>query len=251
MKKMQKWLQFTNTFSFSKQDKRGLLVLLSLIFTTLIFRIYYPFWLVAQNNPKDSDISFADSFKIQDSLAGEKTLTAAAWKYEKTSTSSSSQNNEKMPSPSPRKYTPPAYVDKKISIRINEADTMDLQELRGIGAAYARRIYAYRERLGGFVKKEQLMEVWGIDSTLYLKIAPYIQMQPLKIKKHNINQVDVQSLKKHPYLDYYQAKEIVKYREKYGAFSSVEDIKAVHLMDRETYVRVKDYLCVSSEASGD
>ncbi|MBR4803620.1 MAG: helix-hairpin-helix domain-containing protein, partial [Bacteroidales bacterium] len=46
-------------------------------------------------------------------------------------------------------------------IELNTADTSDLKELRGIGSGYAKRIVKYRERLGGFCKPEQLLEVYG------------------------------------------------------------------------------------------
>ncbi|MDE6631213.1 MAG: helix-hairpin-helix domain-containing protein, partial [Bacteroidales bacterium] len=48
------------------------------------------------------------------------------------------------------RYTPPAYMQKrKFSVDLNVADTFDLQEIRGIGSVYAKRIVAHREKLGG------------------------------------------------------------------------------------------------------
>ena len=56
---------------------------------------------------------------------------------------------------------------EKLSININEADSLDLLKLTGIGPAYAKRIKEYRERLGGFYRKEQLLEVYGMDEDRY------------------------------------------------------------------------------------
>ena len=46
-----------------------------------------------------------------------------------------------------------------VMVELNSADTLELDKIRGIGPAFARRIVKYRERIGGFYKKEQLMEV--------------------------------------------------------------------------------------------
>jgi competence ComEA-like helix-hairpin-helix protein len=51
-------------------------------------------------------------------------------------------------------------------------------------------------------------------------------------------------MKKHPYLDYYLAKEIVRYREKYGTFATIDDLQKVNLMDGDTFRRIKPYLTV-------
>lgn len=52
------------------------------------------------------------------------------------------------------------YVKEKyVVVEINGADTLQLDGINGIGAAFARRIVKYRDKLGGFYKKEQLQEV--------------------------------------------------------------------------------------------
>jgi competence protein ComEA len=48
-------------------------------------------------------------------------------------------------------------------VELNAADSAKLTTIDGIGGAFAKRIIYYRERLGGFIAKEQLKEVFGID----------------------------------------------------------------------------------------
>ena len=133
-------------------------------------------------------------------------------------------------------------VTKKIEL--NTADTSDLKELRGIGSGYAKRIVKYRQQLGGFCKAEQLLEVHGFTQELYEKVAPNIIIDGDEVRKINLNTATVDQLKRHPYLDYYQAKAIVNYREKYGKFASVNDLLKANLIYQETFDKIKPYLVV-------
>lgn len=129
-------------------------------------------------------------------------------------------------------------------IELNTADTTDLKELRGIGSGYAKRIVKYRERLGGFCKPEQLLEVYGFTPELYEKVAPNITIDGDEVRKINLNTATIDQLKRHPYLDYYQAKAIVNYRDKYGKFSTVNDLLKANLIYPETFEKIKPYLVV-------
>ncbi|ETZ19853.1 helix-hairpin-helix domain-containing protein [Pedobacter sp. V48] len=63
----------------------------------------------------------------------------------------------------------PVSREHKI-IELKGADSAALIEVEVIGWAFARRIIKYRERIGGFYKKEQLLEVFGLDSVKYDEI---------------------------------------------------------------------------------
>lgn len=130
-------------------------------------------------------------------------------------------------------------------VEINTADTNDLQEIKGIGPSFARRIAKYRDLLGGFIKKEQLMEVFGMDSTRYNQIQASFTINASNVQKININKASIQDLKKHPYFDYYLAKSIVTYRTKNGDYKSVSDIKKANLIYDDFYDRVSPYLTVN------
>jgi len=131
------------------------------------------------------------------------------------------------------------------TIDANTADTNDLQEIKGIGPAFARRIAKYRDLLGGFIKKEQLLEVFGMDSSRYNQIQSSFTINPNSISKININKASIQELKKHPYFDYYTAKSIVMYRIKNGDFKSVSEIKKANLIYDDFYEKISPYLTVN------
>jgi len=134
--------------------------------------------------------------------------------------------------------------DDNIIIDINIADTTEFMKLRGIGASFARRIIKYRDRLGGFVKKEQIMEVWGFDSSKYNAIAKNLIVKPFITQKININDAGVDDFKKHPYISFYVAQALVSYREKHGKYSKVEDIKKSVLVNEALYAKIAPYLTV-------
>ena len=138
---------------------------------------------------------------------------------------------------------------KPLMVELNSADSLDLVQLYNIGPTFARRILKYRSRLGGFVDKRQLWEVWGMDSARYNDIAPHISVDTALVAKLDINSASIDQLKRHPYLDYYQAKAIVQYRETLGTYRSISDLKMVSLIDKSTYSKIASYLICSSQPS--
>ncbi|MBY0244541.1 MAG: helix-hairpin-helix domain-containing protein [Sphingobacteriaceae bacterium] len=127
-------------------------------------------------------------------------------------------------------------------IEINTADTTQMDEIKGVGVAFARRIVKYRERLGGFYKKEQLMEVYGLDSLKYAEIKDQITVDVYKIKKININKVTFEELKNFPYLRYKQINAILAYRKNHGDFKSIEDLLQVKILSAQDFNNLSPYL---------
>ena len=68
------------------------------------------------------------------------------------------------------------------------ANSSDLLFIKGIGPKRASRIIKYRNRLGGFKNINQLNEVYGIDSTVYINlISNTILKEDSAINKINLN----------------------------------------------------------------
>lgn len=74
--------------------------------------------------------------------------------------------------------TPPAPTRKPLVVNLNDADTTTLMLIHGIGPTFASRIVRYRDRLGGFTHKEQLLEVYGFTPELLNHIAPSCRLTP-------------------------------------------------------------------------
>jgi competence protein ComEA len=128
-------------------------------------------------------------------------------------------------------------------IEVNSSTKEQLLSLPGIGEYISDRIINYRERLGGFARKEQLMEIKKIDIELYNKIASHITVDPSLLSKIKLNSASAEEIKGHPYLNWNIANSIVKMRgQRGGGFNSVDEIKESVLIDHELFEKLKPYL---------
>ncbi|MEI6749057.1 MAG: helix-hairpin-helix domain-containing protein [Bacteroidota bacterium] len=130
----------------------------------------------------------------------------------------------------------------RIMVELNTADSLTLLTLYGIGPSFAKRIIKYRNLLGGFYSKDQLLEIYGFDQERLDKIYAYCDVDPVGIKKININTIKTDELKKHPYLDYYTAKAIVDQRIILRKYTSLQQIKELPLIHEDLFNKLKNYL---------
>jgi competence ComEA-like helix-hairpin-helix protein len=129
-------------------------------------------------------------------------------------------------------------------LELNSADSLQLTNIKGIGAFYAKTIIKYRNALGGFHSKEQLMEVWKFNQEKYDALEKYITVDTSKIKRININTCSANELK-HPYINWKIANGIINYRSKHGNFHTLEEIKETDLLNNETFLKIVPYLKIT------
>ncbi len=135
--------------------------------------------------------------------------------------------------------------EKRQKFNLNEADTIQLEKVYGIGPALAKRIVKYRDKLGGFVSQDQLKEVFGLDTVVVRKIAEasYLSDTPT-VKKINLNTADEKMLAAHPYFGRKIASAIVTYRFQHGNFKSVDDLSRIPLIDKNNLGKLFPYVTV-------
>ena len=86
-----------------------------------------------------------------------------------------------------------------------------------------------------------------MDSVRYNDIAPHLYTDPADIQKIDLNSATLDELKRHPYLDYYQARAIVQLRDAAGPFRTISDILKIPIIDNETYSHLSPYLTCNSQ----
>ncbi|MCG2615801.1 helix-hairpin-helix domain-containing protein [Terrimonas sp. NA20] len=127
-------------------------------------------------------------------------------------------------------------------VDINKGDSLAFESLPGIGPVLASRIIRFREKLGGFFSIVQVRETFGISDSLFSVIKPYLQISELDLlQKIDINSIDLNGLRKHPYIKYDVATAIINYRTQHGMFTSAEKLKHVLAIDEVLYEKLIPY----------
>ena len=140
-----------------------------------------------------------------------------------------------------KKSNYPKY--KKEIVDINTADTTALKTLYGIGPYLSKAIVERREELGGFHSIDQLNDIFLFKPEIIENNKDYIICSE-KIAKININEADLERLRKHIYINYKLAKLIVNYRSQHGPYTKVEDIKNIVIVNDSIYNKINPYLRV-------
>ena len=121
---------------------------------------------------------------------------------------------------------------------LNTADTTALMTIPGIGPYYARRIMQYGERLGGYVSVDQIDEVGDIPEAA----KNYLTIESPAPKRLNVNQLSLNELRRHPYINFYQAKAITDYRRLHGPLKSLQDLRLSKDFPPEVIERLLPYV---------
>ncbi|MBA3899125.1 MAG: helix-hairpin-helix domain-containing protein [Bacteroidetes bacterium] len=129
-------------------------------------------------------------------------------------------------------------------IEINAADLYELTKIKGIGESFASSIIKYRNLLGGFLYKEQLLEIYNLSPEKLAEIESQVDINPLLIKKININKCTIEELVSHPYLKWSTANSIVKIREQHGFYNHTREIQQSDLVNEELYRKLAPYLTI-------
>ena len=127
-------------------------------------------------------------------------------------------------------------------IELNSADSVDLVQLNGIGPVYASRIIKYRNLLGGFYGKYQLLEVYGFPDETFRALKDKIETDSMLVQKIRINFSGYAELLQHPYFRKEHVEAILNYRQKNGPFTAPEQLLAEGLVDTVSFVRVSPYI---------
>ncbi|MCX2743424.1 helix-hairpin-helix domain-containing protein [Mangrovivirga sp. M17] len=129
------------------------------------------------------------------------------------------------------------------SFDINEADTIDLKQIYGIGSVLSQRIIKYRNSLGGFISANQLYEVWGLEKSVADELLKHASIvNGFEPRKLSITNTSIDSLASHPYLSFKQAKLMKSYYQSHENGFRKEDFYKIYAIDSASITRILPYL---------
>ncbi|VBB44262.1 conserved hypothetical protein [uncultured Paludibacter sp.] len=246
-----KWKDF---FYFSKSQRTGIIVLLSLIFLTLIGGILLPYILPKKEIEID-DAFLSEAKKFKSTLKDKE----PTWiDYKNKSYQNYSENNYN----SYKNYDKDAHYEL-FTFDPNTTDSANFVKL-GLKPYIAKNILKYRSKGGKFKSADDFAKVYGISSEKFEELKPYISIKEVeKIaevkasetaaynsnKTQNIvlelNSADTASLKQIKGIGTSFAKRIVGYRNVLGGYASVEQLKEVYGMKPEMYEQIRSSFTVN------
>lgn len=136
----------------------------------------------------------------------------------------------------------PINVNKVVPIDINTASFEEWRTLPGISEGLANRIVMYRERIGGFISKEQVHKTYGVSDSVFGLIAPFLIVNMNSIPKLNINIASAYELRTKINIPDAVARSIIIYRQQYGNYQVVSDLKKIVFISDSLYQRIAPYL---------
>ncbi len=143
----------------------------------------------------------------------------------------------------------PRYISPKRDTVLNlrTADTTELKLIRGIGSYRAKQIVRYRKELGGFVNTEQLREIKALqplltDSLQADSLLSHFWIDSIIIVPLQVNSCRAETLERHPYLSFEQAKAVYELRRKKIRLESIEQLRRLDCFTEEELRRVEPYL---------
>lgn len=220
------WHPVKEFLTYTRSERRGISVLLMILVVLIIVRYFIPLHTTGKSLDEDAFYARADSFLSQ--------LVVVEHENSRASTPGYSSMERKQ-----QQYV---HLYDTLMLELNTADTLDLQLLRGVGPWFAGNIVKYREALGGYVRKEQLLEVYGMDSSRYEGVAPNVCVDSTHIRMIDLNSASLKEMLRHPYLEYHVVKAILVLRGEKERIDKPEEILQLDEVYPELFDRLSPYL---------
>ena len=132
----------------------------------------------------------------------------------------------------------PVKLQETEHVVLNTADTSELKRVPGIGTYYAKEIVRHGQWLGGYVSVDQLDEIENFPQ----EAKKYFVIENAQPRKLNINRLTLQQLRRHPYINYYQAKAITDYRRLHGDIKSIDELRLSKDFSEDVIQRLLPYI---------
>jgi DNA uptake protein ComE-like DNA-binding protein len=230
---------FSNYFYYTKTERNAALILLLICFCGLIAPRFYPYFL---DQPE---------ITINVKKNGEAQLVNMSTQPKEPDTEELSRNNQQQQ----EKFVTPVKSTIKIQRVPFDPNTANHSLLIQLGFSdkLAQTLINYRNKGGRFYQKEDLKKIYGLSTSLYNSLVPYIQIESKQPNKMlapkeliiDINQSDTTAWQQLYGIGPTFSRRIVKFRDKLGGFYSIDQVAETYGLPDSTFQSIRPQLRLS------
>lgn len=134
----------------------------------------------------------------------------------------------------------------KVRIDLNSADSLTLVGVKGVGPRTAEDILLYRERLGGYFRVSQLLDLKVVTKENYELFKEEFWCDSCKIRKIDINFAPPKELAEHPYITTPRLRKILKRQKTKGGWKGLEEFMNDDIFTEDERERLAPYFQFTS-----
>ena len=251
------WKHFiTNYLGFTKKERTGIIVLLSLIVCFIVLPFLFPYFIKQKTYDHKAFESAIDSLKMQQAdSSGQFVKRNLDKRNYQNNYQSSGTNYYNQQSKGELFYFDP-----------NSASPSDWKRL-GVRDKTIATIQNYLSKGGKFYKKEDIGKIWGLHADEVQRLTPYVQIsntnsanepaekqyenKPYKKEAYtpavvDINIADTNAFIALPGIGGKLSQRIINFRDKLGGFYKIEQIGETFGLPDSTFQKIKDNLKMSN-----
>lgn len=240
---------------FSPAEKRGIVLLLGAILLAIVLLILTPFSTDA--SPVDTETELRQQAEYEAFIASIRKIDSLRYQprtyeprtyqprtYERRTYPQRTYQADTATHKTVQLYLPdttrlyPKKLDEIVVFDLNRIDSLTLMQIPGIGSGIAGMILNYRRQLGGFYDVSQLAEI-RLD---YQQLLPWFEVHEEDITRIPVNRSSVERLRNHPYLNFYQARALVEYRQRHGDIKNLRTFILYDEFTEQDLERLSHYL---------
>jgi DNA uptake protein ComE-like DNA-binding protein len=250
-----KYTSGTNGYlTFSKKERRGILLLLAIIVATVLL----PYWWSVQHTIVNAPVQFdaATKAKLELLHISNKKTTSTTTEFKQSE--SGHRLHLPFPNHAPTVKASFFYFDP------NLASAANWQQL-GVKPKTIQTIQHYLAKGGRFKQPEDIKKIYGLSVADYERLLPYVSIKPVassntiasrsyaqnivpqkkihsKLLSIDINTADTNALIALPGIGSKLAARIVLFREKLGGFYSIDQIAETYGLADSVFLKISPYL---------
>lgn len=229
-------------FHYTKTERNGAFVLISLLFIFLVLPLLYPYLFTHETIDFSEFENEINAFEENTNFTEQKTYS---------STTQKETTKIKLPDPFP---FDPNTTSKETFIQL------------GLSQKLASTIINFRNKGGRFYKKEDLKKIYGLSDDQYLRLKPFIllekqeklstqtstaveeEKQVITLFNFDPNTATKEELERLG-LSAKAIKNMLNYRAKGGSFRKKDDLSKIYGLPKEQFLSLKPYIQLSEKST--